>query len=132
MNIKYIKWYDESSPKGERTWLALIHSGKVTLFRGKTLRGLAVVTHRQIEDGPWGPIVHYLIECPDNVRAIPGFGELRDTLRYRIGAYTPIDTWAQLAARLGVDEAEARCFVRAEFPAEAAELDKVELHGRGK
>jgi hypothetical protein len=132
MNMKIVKWHDEPGPKGERTWLALIYEGRVTLFSGKTLRGLAVVIHRQTEDGPWGPIVHYLIECPDVVRAIPGFGGLRDTLRYRIGAYTPTDTWLQVAARLGVDEAEARRFVRAEFPAEAAELDFVELRGHGK
>jgi hypothetical protein len=128
--MKTLEWCKENIGR-EQAWLILVKNGRVYRFAGTSIPNVGViVTGSKQTTGDWGPVVYYYLLIADDVRVIRGFGELRDGLMWNSAASTPPGTWERVAQYLGVDDAEARRFARTEFPAEAAELDRVEAEAR--
>jgi len=125
------EWSDEVKSRRRRPWLLLIKAGKITSFSGESIPGLvAVVGSNYVKCGRWS-YTDYRLEIADDVRAIAGRqgwnnGTFREGLAGAVGSKQPLDRWSDVATALGVSLPECRRFLKAEFPAEAAELDKIE------
>jgi len=113
------------------SWLLLIDSqGKISLFSGQTIPGVAAVKGRDFcKMGKWSHSTYRLVLSP-GVRAISGrmgweTGSFREGLADATGR-AHCDRWADVADALGVTLSEAQTFLREWLPEEAEELDQIE------
>jgi hypothetical protein len=122
--------YEEGiGSRDRRSWLLFVTAGEVTPFAGETIPGVAAVVGTQFrKNGKWSSTTYRIVLAP-GVCALSGrMGWETGTFREGLGALAkaPTDTWAEVAAALGVGVPEAQAFLRAFRPTEAAHLDEVD------
>jgi hypothetical protein len=123
-------YYEEGiGSRDRRSWLLFVLDGKVVLFEGATVPGVAAVVGTGFrKSGKWSTTTYRLALCPGVTALLGRMGWETGTFREGLGALAkaPTDTWPELAAGLGVGVPEAQAFLRAFRPTEAAYLDEVD------
>lgn len=128
MSAPTLEWSDELGPRSRAAWLLLVKGDEVTAFAGRDLPGLVAVRGSDFRrNGKWSHTTYRLLLAP-GVRAISGrngfeTGTFAEGLRSAVRAPAPIDTWAEMAAALGVSVPGAMAFLRAWRPKAAEALD---------
>lgn len=125
-----MEWSDGLEPRSRSRYLVLIPPDKnrIILFRGESVPGLAVVTHRQpVRDGKWSHTT-YQIELGSGVAPLPlveGWetGSILEGLE-ACGRRSRITSWPDVANAVGIPIPVAMGWLRQFRPREAAALDR--------
>lgn len=125
-----IEWSDGLAPRSRRPWLLFIREDDVIPFEGRNITGVAAIRGTDFKaNGKWSYTM-YRLRLADGIRHIAGHsgwetGRFVEGLGAATHKSTP-DTWAEVAAALGVSVPSAMEFLRTWRPKAAEKLDETE------